>query len=88
MWLHDELTDFTATNIEGAENRASLEKPDYRSSLTEYLETWRSNHWFSGIRDPQRLAELPAPEREQCEKLWADVASALDVIARAAADSE
>ena len=36
---------------------------------------------LAGIRDPAAVAKLPANEREACEKLWADVAALLKMIA-------
>src|SRR5207237_4414283 len=41
------------------------------SSLSE----WQSDPDLAGVRDPVELAKLPAAEREQWRRLWADVAA-------------
>ena len=41
------------------------------------LATWLSDPALAGVRDPAELAKLPDAEREQWQRLWADVAASL-----------
>jgi serine/threonine-protein kinase len=36
---------------------------------------WQTDSALASVRDPAELAKLPAPEREQWQRLWADVAA-------------
>jgi hypothetical protein len=39
------------------------------------LGRWQRDPAFAGVRGPDALAKLPAPEREVWRRLWADVAT-------------
>jgi hypothetical protein len=41
------------------------------------LQDWLRDHHFDGVRGPEALARLPAAERQEWQKLWADIADAL-----------
>jgi tetratricopeptide (TPR) repeat protein len=45
--------------------------------VAQTLRAWQANPDLAGLRDPARLARLPAEERAACERLWADVAALL-----------
>jgi hypothetical protein len=44
------------------------------------MQHWLEDPAFAGVREPEALARLPAAERPEWQKLWADVA---DTLARA-----
>jgi hypothetical protein len=48
--------------------------------ITGTLQDWLGDPHFAGVRQPDALAKLPAAERHNWQKLWADVA---DTVARA-----
>ena len=41
------------------------------------LQHCRKDPDLAGIRDPAAVAKVPPDEREECKKLWADVATLL-----------
>jgi hypothetical protein len=51
--------------------------PQDRAAARKTLRQWQENPDLAGVRDPEALAELPAPQRDACRKLWADVAALL-----------
>jgi serine/threonine-protein kinase len=65
-----------------AANRQLLEKePDKaRPLVREHMQHWQQDTDFAGVRGPDALAKLPEAERQEWQKLWADVA---DTLARA-----
>jgi hypothetical protein len=48
-----------------------------RSAAAANLSHWLADTDLSGVRDPEPLAKLPAAERSEWEKLWADVKATL-----------
>jgi tetratricopeptide (TPR) repeat protein len=46
-----------------------------RAGLRKVLTFWQQDPDLAAVRDPQALAKLPQPEREQWQRLWADVES-------------
>jgi Flp pilus assembly protein TadD len=68
-WLREDLARWTAW----------LDKDPVRtrSPVQMTLRHWQQNPDLAGLRDPARLARLPAEERAACERLWADVAALL-----------
>jgi eukaryotic-like serine/threonine-protein kinase len=42
----------------------------------EVVRRWLTDPSFAGVRDPARLAELPAPEQAEWQKFWAEVRAA------------
>ncbi len=62
--------------------RRLLEKePDKASPVVEQqMRHWQWDPDFAGVRGPEALARLPQAERQEWQKLWADVA---DLLARA-----
>lgn len=60
--------------------RARSDKQSDRQEVGKQLQEWRTDKLLSGIRDADALAKLPAVERENCEKLWTDVAALLEKI--------
>jgi tetratricopeptide (TPR) repeat protein len=63
-WLRDDL----------AARRESLEKatPQVKISIRKILESWQSSPSLHGVRGPA-LTKLPATERQDWEKFWAEV---------------
>jgi hypothetical protein len=41
------------------------------------LQHWQKDSDLASLRDPKKIAKLPADERERWNKLWADVAALL-----------
>ncbi|HKI18328.1 MAG TPA: tetratricopeptide repeat protein, partial [Isosphaeraceae bacterium] len=64
-WLRAELRQ----HIRELENAA----PTVRATTARTLRHWLIDTDLNGLRDGNSLAKLPAPEREECAKLWADV---------------
>ncbi|HZY90956.1 MAG TPA: hypothetical protein VFE78_39395, partial [Gemmataceae bacterium] len=52
-------------------------KAESRALAQRTLRHWQQDSDLSGVRDKQTLAGLPAYERAQWEKLWAEVADLL-----------
>jgi serine/threonine-protein kinase len=44
-----------------------------RTGLGKVMTLWQQDADLAAVRDPQALAKLPQPEREQWQRLWADV---------------
>jgi hypothetical protein len=44
-----------------------------RNAVKEHLAYARTDGWLSEVRDEDGLAKLPAAERDEWKKLWADV---------------
>jgi tetratricopeptide (TPR) repeat protein len=63
-WLRDDL-DAVAQGANGADQD--------RNRAHQVLMQWRSDPDLGGLRDPDRLATLSDPEREECLQLWAEV---------------
>ncbi len=53
-------------------------KPEDRKQAAETLRRWRENVALAGLREPARLAKLPADEQEAYTKFWADVKGQLN----------
>jgi eukaryotic-like serine/threonine-protein kinase len=68
QWLRAELA---------ARVRALDTDPAARLGVREALTRWQKEPDLAGVRDRQALAALPAGERGEWEKLWADVADLL-----------
>jgi serine/threonine-protein kinase len=47
-------------------------------AVRERLQHWQQDTDFAGVRDPATLARLPEAERQEWQKLWADVAETLN----------
>jgi tetratricopeptide (TPR) repeat protein len=64
--------------------RALLEKqPDKaRPAVGERMQHWHQDKDFTGVRDPEALAKLPNGERQEWQKLWAEV----DILRQSAAE--
>jgi hypothetical protein len=45
--------------------------------IRQALQGWQHDANLAGIRDPAAVAKVPPDEREECKKLWADVAALL-----------
>ncbi len=69
-WLHADLAAY----------RRLLEKePDKAGpAVHERMRHWQQDTDFAGVRGPEALARLPEAERQEWQKLWADVAEMLD----------
>jgi hypothetical protein len=52
-------------------------KPASRRPTQEALKHWLEDPDLSGVRDPESLAKLPGAERDEWDRLWADVKAAL-----------
>jgi serine/threonine-protein kinase len=44
-----------------------------RQAVRQRLAHWQQDNDLAAVRDPAALARLPAPEREACQQLWAEV---------------
>ena len=69
-WLRADLA-VLKRQVEGA-------KPEERKQAAETLRRWREDVALAGLREPARLAKLPAEEQEAWKKFWADVKGQLD----------
>jgi serine/threonine-protein kinase len=68
-WLKADLAHWT--------KQADSDKPQERTTVQQQLKHWQADADFSGVRDPEALAKLPAKEREAWQQLWADIAAVL-----------
>jgi tetratricopeptide (TPR) repeat protein/predicted Ser/Thr protein kinase len=68
-WLRADLA-ARARHLEAA-------SPQERPVLAGELRRWQIDSALAGVRNPDRLAKLPAAERAGWQKLWADVAAPL-----------
>jgi tetratricopeptide (TPR) repeat protein len=66
--------------------RRVLEREPDRARLlvVQQMQHWQQDPAFAGVRGPEALARLPAAERAEWHKLWADVA---DLLSRAGGKS-
>ncbi len=73
QWLCDDLSAY----------RQSTPKADsqVRQMIAQRLRHWQQDTDLAGIRDKDRLALVPAPERQKSVKLWKDVAQLLKELA-------
>ena len=53
-----------------------------RTSVVQVLQQWRQDSDLAGIRDADRLAELPTHEQKASRTLWADVDSPMKPAAK------
>jgi tetratricopeptide (TPR) repeat protein len=51
--------------------------PQARAAARQALSHWQKDPDLAGVRDEKEWAKLPAEERQQWQKLWADVAALL-----------
>jgi hypothetical protein len=56
---------------------AKSDNPRARAAVRQRLEHWRQDADLAPVRDKAALAKLPEAEREDWQKLWADVAALL-----------
>jgi tetratricopeptide (TPR) repeat protein len=68
-WLKADLAAWATL----AQKTAPLARQEVRRALAH----WRRDADLAGVREPAALAKLPADERREWEKLWADVAALL-----------
>jgi serine/threonine protein kinase/Flp pilus assembly protein TadD len=68
-WLRDDLAAY----------RRLLEKQrdKTRAQVRERMQNWQQDTDFFGLRSAEALAKLPEAERQEWQKLWADVAKTL-----------
>jgi hypothetical protein len=59
------------------QKQAGSAKAEDRAAGQRQLRHWQQDADLAGVRDKQALAGLPAEERAEWEKLWADVAGLL-----------
>jgi len=59
------------------QRQAGSARPEDRQEAVRALSYWLGDAGLAGVRDPGPLAKLPAAEREEWEKFWADVKAAL-----------
>jgi hypothetical protein len=67
-WLRAELE---------ARRRLLAQEPGKVLAVTYDLQDWLWDSPFAGVRGPDALARLPAAERQEWHKLWADIADTL-----------
>jgi hypothetical protein len=48
-----------------------------RAEAEQVLQIWQRDPDLDGVRDPDVLATLPPTERQDWQRLWADVAALL-----------
>src|SRR5205085_2172724 len=68
-WLRADLTWWT-----GMLDRGNAQS---NTSIQQALQHWQSNTDLAGVRDRASLEKLPEAERQQWQKLWAEVAALL-----------
>jgi hypothetical protein len=51
--------------------------PGARPGVRQKFQHWQKDPDLAGLREPARIASLPAEERPACLELWADVAALL-----------
>ncbi len=65
-WVREELDAADATLAEG---------PSGRARLAVILSRWTTYRDLAPVRDPDRLAQLPADERAAWVAIWSDIAA-------------
>jgi hypothetical protein len=50
-------------------------RPEGRQQMYQVLQEWRTDECLAGVRDEAELNRLPAAERTEWRKLWADVSA-------------
>jgi hypothetical protein len=53
------------------------DKPPDRQAAQQALRHWQKDSDLAAVRDPKALAKLPAAERQEWTKFWAEVADLL-----------
>jgi tetratricopeptide (TPR) repeat protein len=59
--------------LAGETKRLGAGVPELRRHVAQGLRHWQRDSDLAGLRDPEALAKLPPPERDDCRKLWAEV---------------
>jgi len=67
-WLRADLS-LWAAGVDGP--------PGGRGAARAALQRWQGDKALAGIREPQELAKLPAVERVELVRFWADVQETL-----------
>ena len=52
------------------------------------MQHWQQDTDFAGVRGPEALAKLPEAERQEWQKLWAEVAELLAEAQKAAPEKK
>jgi len=70
QWLNRQL--------DACEQKLARKRQDDVISVNDALREWRTSWKLAGLRDPDRLAHLPAREQEACQELWRRLAELLE----------
>jgi hypothetical protein len=65
-WLRADLAAYAKMRAGGVADKQKL--------VGERMRRWQTDGDLAGIRDEAALGKLPAPEREDWRRLWAEVA--------------
>jgi Flp pilus assembly protein TadD len=68
-WLKADLAHWT--------QQMDSDKPQERTTVQQQMKHWQADADFTGVRDKDALAKLPAEECAAWQQLWADVAAVL-----------
>jgi serine/threonine-protein kinase len=69
--------DWLQADLKAQRGQLESHRPGAAGQARQALRHWQQDADLAGLRDPPAIAELPAVEREACQKLWADVAALL-----------
>jgi tetratricopeptide (TPR) repeat protein len=71
--LRQQARDWLRADLAATAKLLDRKASEARTLAQERLQIWPSDIDLAGLRDKDAVATLPAPEREACQKLWADV---------------
>ncbi|MBX9622852.1 MAG: hypothetical protein K2X82_03470, partial [Gemmataceae bacterium] len=71
--LHDRAYTWLAADLADLRRRAGLSIPTAKQFAATALAKWLADPDLALVRNPARRATMPAPDREQWEKFWAEV---------------
>jgi tetratricopeptide (TPR) repeat protein/serine/threonine protein kinase len=75
--LRRQAQDWLRADVAYWTKQATSAKPADRALVQQTLNHWQEDTDLAGIRDKDALAKLPAEERDDWQKLWAEVAEVL-----------
>jgi serine/threonine-protein kinase len=73
--LRRQARDWLRAEFARWDKQAKINKPAERGAVEQIMVDWQTEAALSRVRDAAGLARLPAPERQEWEQLWRDVAA-------------
>jgi serine/threonine-protein kinase len=73
--LRRQARDWLRAEFARWDKQAQSNQPAERGAVEQIMVDWQTEAALSGVRDAAGLARLPAPERQEWEQFWRDVAA-------------